>query len=99
MSIRKLLLALPLASACAASVHDPGADGDPPEVTAHDGAAGLTQTLYHSSGLRAKTLSLTYDDGPDRHTLDIARYLASKRIRATFFVNGCRFKGPTPGLP
>ncbi len=97
MSLRRMLLAAPLVAACTAPLQGPSTD--PPEVTARDGAASLTQALYHSEGLRPKTLSLTYDDGPDRHTLDIARYLASKHIRATFFVNGCRIKGPTPGLP
>lgn len=55
--------------------------------------------LFHSANLAPYELVLTYDDGPDTHTLDIARFLASRRISATFFVNGCRIAGPTPGLP
>lgn len=33
-------------------------------------------------------LALTWDDGPDVHTLDLARYLAARRVSATFFVVG-----------
>lgn len=36
------------------------------------------------------TVCLTFDDGPGRHTLDIARHLARHRICATFFVVGHR---------
>ena len=41
--------------------------------------------------LPAKTLVLTYDDGPDEHTLEIARFLGEFDIPATFFINGRRF--------
>lgn len=46
-----------------------------------------------SKPLPAKTVVLTYDDGPDVHTLSLAKYLANKGVTATFFVNGCRFEG------
>src|SRR5262245_5644405 len=42
--------------------------------------------------LLARQVSLTYDDGPGPRTLSIANYLAAKRIPATFFMNGCRFR-------
>lgn len=42
--------------------------------------------------LPPKTVVLTYDDGPDIHTLALAKYLAGKAVTATFFVNGCRFE-------
>jgi MYXO-CTERM domain-containing protein len=45
----------------------------------------------NGSGLPAKTVVLTYDDGPDDHTLELAQYLKDQGIRATFFVNGRRF--------
>ncbi|RYE18066.1 MAG: polysaccharide deacetylase family protein, partial [Sphingobacteriaceae bacterium] len=49
--------------------------------------------MYHSkalngSGIPAKTLCLTFDDGPGQHTLPIARFLFEHQIRATFFVVG-----------
>jgi len=49
--------------------------------------------LYYSNALNgsdlpAKTLCLTFDDGPGNHTLAIARFLFENHIRATFFVVG-----------
>ena len=49
--------------------------------------------MYYSkalngSDLPAKTLCLTFDDGPGQHTLPIARFLFENKIRATFFVVG-----------
>jgi peptidoglycan/xylan/chitin deacetylase (PgdA/CDA1 family) len=43
--------------------------------------------------LPPRVVILTYDDGPDEHTLEIARWLheQSPPIQATFFVNGRRF--------
>lgn len=37
-------------------------------------------------GFPEKVLALTWDDGPDAHTLDLAGYLKSHRISGTFFV-------------
>ncbi|AKV00755.1 Rhs family protein [Labilithrix luteola] len=37
-------------------------------------------------GFPDKVLALTWDDGPDAHTLELASYLKSHRISATFFV-------------
>jgi len=51
----------------------------------------LTTGQINGSGLPAKTVVLTYDDGPDDHTLELAHYLADQGVRATFFVNGRRF--------
>ncbi|MEO8025386.1 MAG: polysaccharide deacetylase family protein [Bryobacteraceae bacterium] len=45
-----------------------------------------------------KTIALTFDDGGAPISLELAKYLNSVGIRATFFINGCRFKGqPAPG--
>lgn len=33
-----------------------------------------------------KVLALTWDDGPDVHTLELARYLRAERVAGTFFV-------------
>ncbi|MFY2563099.1 polysaccharide deacetylase family protein [Corallococcus terminator] len=42
-------------------------------------------------------MSLTYDDGPDEHTVALAEYLREQGVKATFFVNGCRIQGsPSP---
>jgi MYXO-CTERM domain-containing protein len=45
----------------------------------------------NGDALPAKTVVLTYDDGPDEHTLALARYLSEQGVKATFFVNGRRF--------
>ena len=47
--------------------------------------------LHHGitgESLPARTVCLTYDDGPGPHTEDIARYLRDQRIPACFFVMG-----------
>jgi peptidoglycan/xylan/chitin deacetylase (PgdA/CDA1 family) len=49
------------------------------------------QGNIYGGGLPNKTVVLTYDDGPDEHTLDLARYLNQQGVKATFFVNGRRF--------
>src|ERR1035438_4204841 len=43
---------------------------------------------YTGAGLPSKCLCLTYDDGPGKHTYDIARFLSDQNIQATFFVVG-----------
>lgn len=48
-----------------------------------------TSNLYGSS-LPAKTLALTFDDGPGARTAELSQYLKAQGIRATFFVNGTR---------
>ncbi len=40
------------------------------------------------TSLEAKTLCLTYDDGPGKYTGEIARFLSSEGVKATFFVVG-----------
>jgi len=47
--------------------------------------------------LPPNTISITFDDGPDAYTEPLADLLYSEGIKATFFINGCRFQGsPTP---
>lgn len=91
-----LVLLGALASACAGTAPEPPAV---PAEVADDGQQAQMARLYRSRTLPLRTLSLTYDDGPARATLPLARFLARKHIRATFFINGCRIQGPTPGLP
>jgi peptidoglycan/xylan/chitin deacetylase (PgdA/CDA1 family) len=51
----------------------------------------LQTNNINGNGLPAKTVILTYDDGPDAHTLELARYLNEQGVHATFFINGKRF--------
>ena len=46
------------------------------------------QNSFNGTDLPAKTLCLTFDDGPGSHTLAIARFLFEHHIQATFFVVG-----------
>jgi peptidoglycan/xylan/chitin deacetylase (PgdA/CDA1 family) len=81
MSLRRYLSCLALLAGCT------GEFADPETVT----QAVLTGGQINGSGLPAKTVVLTYDDGPDDHTIELAEYLKDQGIRATFFVNGRRF--------
>jgi MYXO-CTERM domain-containing protein len=50
----------------------------------------LTEGAIFGDGLPTKTVILTYDDGPDEYTLELAQYLHDNDIQATFFINGSR---------
>ena len=62
-----------------------------PVATTTAGQEVLTTGQIYGTGLPPKTVVLTYDDGPDEHTLELAHYLHDNGVRATFFVNGRRF--------
>ncbi len=51
---------------------------------------GLTKRGFGGDALPLQTVILTYDDGPDEHTRDIAIYLNANGIHGTFFINGRR---------
>jgi peptidoglycan/xylan/chitin deacetylase (PgdA/CDA1 family) len=51
----------------------------------------LMQGNIYGGALPSKTVVLTYDDGPDQHTLELAKYLNEQGVKVTFFVNGKRF--------
>ncbi|MBI4978005.1 MAG: polysaccharide deacetylase family protein [Spirochaetes bacterium] len=44
-------------------------------------------------GMPAKTILLTFDDGPSAHTPSLADLLASRRLPAMFFILGCTTYG------
>src|SRR3954463_4233777 len=50
----------------------------------------LAKTGITGNTLPPKTVIFTYDDGPDQHTLELARYLSANDVHATFFINGRR---------
>lgn len=52
----------------------------------------------NGTALPTKTVSFTYDDGPDEHTLALSAYLRDQGVKATFFINGCRLQG-APSSP
>lgn len=49
--------------------------------------------VLKGENLPEKTLSLTFDDGPNEHTERVAKYLWGMGIEATFFVNGRNVPG------
>lgn len=48
---------------------------------------GVSEIRGPSLGLLEKEIALTLDDGPSQYTLGLARFLASKNVPATFFMN------------
>jgi len=58
----------------------------PENISPKDGKVSLGTPLYTS--LPKGYISLTYDDGPGPGTVDLAKYLHSENICATFFVVG-----------
>jgi peptidoglycan/xylan/chitin deacetylase (PgdA/CDA1 family) len=71
---------------------------DDEEATALDDGDSLSEELVSENQLGgrelpAKTVSLTFDDGPGDRTKELAEFLASKNIKATFFINGKNVPG------
>lgn len=60
------------------------------------GAQALQTTALRGSSMPAKSLALTFDDGPGARTKQLSTYLKNEGIQATFFVNG-RSMGPDAG--
>ncbi|MDB4938698.1 MAG: Rhs family protein [Labilithrix sp.] len=96
MSVRPLSLALAAAvTACAnagESIETPAPSAasapplpSPPPVVAA-APAGLPHVRVDGQAFPDKVIALTWDDGPDVSTLELAAYLKNHRISATFFV-------------
>lgn len=68
----------------------------------HSRTAKVSQDLssanFQGTSLPAKTLALTFDDGPGTRTIELSMYLKSVNIRAAFFMNGGRFHAPPAPL-
>lgn len=58
----------------------------------------LSSANFQGASLPAKTLALTFDDGPGPRTAELSIYLKSVNVRAAFFVNGGRFHAPPAPL-
>jgi peptidoglycan/xylan/chitin deacetylase (PgdA/CDA1 family) len=74
-------------------------EGDPHD---HGRTAKVSQDLssgnFQGTSLPAKTLALTFDDGPGTRTIELSMYLKSVNIKAAFFMNGGRFHAPPAPL-
>lgn len=53
----------------------------------------VAERQLNGSELPDKTLSLTFDDGPGERSGELADYLASAGVKATFFINGSNVAG------
>jgi peptidoglycan/xylan/chitin deacetylase (PgdA/CDA1 family) len=51
-------------------------------------ATTIPRPQLHGHDFPDKVLALTWDDGPDEGTLELARYLSHEKISSTFFVVG-----------
>lgn len=58
------------------------AHAEAPHVLRHPHARAAVRGNAFPEGV----IALTWDDGPDRHTLDLARFLQARRVTGTFFV-------------
>ena len=77
---------------CAADTGD-GSDEAPDGETSGTEDAIVSESQLMGSELPAKTLALTYDDGPGPRTGELADYLAEKGVPAAFFINGSKVPG------
>jgi peptidoglycan/xylan/chitin deacetylase (PgdA/CDA1 family) len=80
-----------LRSAAVSAIFVLGCNGRTPPALESAGQEVITTNQINGDSLPPKTVVLTYDDGPDEHTLELAHYLAEQGVHATFFVNGRRY--------
>ena len=62
------------------------AEGLGPQVPVTHLRAHISDQQISGQSFPPRVLALTWDDGPDVHTLDLAHYLYSQHVAATFFV-------------
>lgn len=85
------------AAGCTEQVEDADSTGgsaqgtDPGDGSRAD--ALMSEHQLTGSDLPPKTLALTFDDGPGTRSAELAEYLDSKGIHATFFINGKNVPG------
>jgi peptidoglycan/xylan/chitin deacetylase (PgdA/CDA1 family) len=94
---RRLAAILFATSTACASITGCALEGDDEyEYDEGDGVSEdelVSERQLFGNELPAKTLVLTYDDGPGERTSELAEYLAERGIPATFFINGDKVPG------
>lgn len=103
MSLRTSLLTLLACSAvaCAAAVGCAAPTDEDDVVVDGDGTseeALVSERQLYGSELPDRTITLTFDDGPGRRTIELADYLAAEGIEGTFFINGMKVPGRQAAL-
>lgn len=100
-AVRPVFLALALAALGCVGPHPSETDEhtapDPPAVESAvpstSRAPRAARPQLDGRAFPDKVLALTWDDGPDAHTLELARYLHDAHVAATFFVVGAWREG------
>ncbi len=75
--------------------------GEEEEDAALEGASGdgisedaiVSERQLMGTDMAAKTIALTFDDGPGPRTAELAEYLAAEGVPAAFFINGKNVPG------
>ena len=57
-----------------------------PDRNVQLGVRGVSGEQINGTAFPDRVIALTWDDGPDFHTVELARYLTKEHISATFFV-------------
>lgn len=88
---------------CAVDADGSDDEDEDENVASDDGDGVQTEELVGEhqltgSELPNKTIALTFDDGPGPRTEELATFLASKGIKATFFINGKNAAGRDKAL-
>jgi peptidoglycan-N-acetylglucosamine deacetylase len=84
--------ALVMVTACAEERTAPAVTS-PSSVELCQRPKSIGPDFHQGDKLAAKTLALTFDDGPAEVTSELSTYLKSEGIAATFFVNGANVPG------
>lgn len=93
------LVAIMLASSVAACTALTGCavetaeDDDVGETFGETADEIVSERQLMGNELPAKTISLTFDDGPGPRTAELAEYLGAQGVPATFFINGKNVSG------
>lgn len=82
---RSVGIALAIALAAASACRSPGPSAAEPACSDR---LALSEQDLRGGSLPAKTIALTFDDGPGARTPELSAYLRGEGIRAAFFVNG-----------
>ena len=89
--MRPIVRSLAVAAATATVALAGACSSSPSERVGVGTSPVLVYNALDGASLPPNTVVFTFDDGPDEHTLELARYLARESIHATFFVNGKRY--------
>ena len=88
-----VLTAAVAATACGEEPTPPQTMPKSIEICQRPSTSTIDTEFLQGDTIAAKTLALTFDDGPAEITSELSSYLKSEDIAATFFVNGANIPG------